>query len=86
MRIRNPKKKSLSPAKDELVDLELEKAPNIVLATSKRPMSTKIKIKNKFTTIGDRNLPNFSLINKWSPMKLMPRNPSKTSKKQSPRM
>lgn len=58
MRIKSPKqKKSLSPKKYEGVDLELEKTPNIVLASSKRPMSTKIKIKSKFVSIGERNIP-----------------------------
>ena len=58
MRIKSPKnKKSVSPRNDEVVDLELEKTPNVVLASSKRPMSTKIKIKSKFVTVGERNIP-----------------------------
>ena len=71
MRIKNPKtKKSLSPpVKDELVDIELEKAPNVVLATSKRPLTTKLRINKRFTTMGDRNLPTFSPIPKYSPPK-----------------
>ena len=61
MRIKSPQNKKsvapVSPRNDEVVDLELEKTPNVVLASSKRPMSTKIKIKSKFVTVGERNIP-----------------------------
>lgn len=51
MRVKSSHKKSPSPAKEgpELVDLNIGKGPNIILATSKRPASSKIKIKSKFT-------------------------------------